>query len=174
VHRAIILALLLFHATAHGAAGVTGHAQEQTMIERDGLRLDLQVRDNPVRTADHLVLEADFTNIGTAPLHLDARFLAAASLVLRVQRVETPGHEIPVPLGPPPMPPARDDRSGLRALAPGEVLHMVWRGAQMFSGRVLPVGDYNVRLVYNKTTSPPDEWHGLLETGTLPFRVDPS
>jgi hypothetical protein len=44
----------------------------------------------------------------------------------------------------------------------------------MFAGRVLPVGDYNVRLIYNKSASPHDEWHGRLDTDKRPFRIDPS
>jgi hypothetical protein len=144
------------------------------MIERDGLQVEFRVQSSDVRFAEQLMLRLDITNASRAPFRLDAWLLDAPSLVLKVRRKEPSGDLVAVPLGPPPMPPARDDSSGLVELEPRQTLHFIYQGEQIFSGKTLPKGDYSVRLVYDKRGSPHNEWRGQFESEWMSFRVGQS
>jgi hypothetical protein len=143
-------------------------------VDNLGLRLRLAVRAPVIRRGEDLQVEAVLTNTTDQPLVVNTWILDYASLVLDLERIQERDKTTPVRLGPPPTPPAPDDTSGQMPLAPKESVRFVYDGQKFLVGQVLTDGNYRVRLAYDNRDGLPREWHGVLETDWLRFRIDAS
>jgi hypothetical protein len=113
---------------------------------------------------DGLIVKVVITNGDAGPLRLcTATF--APSLALEV----TDAAGVPVPLGPPPMPPS-DLESYTATIEPGGSLPVSYTGAEIFPGGI-PAGRYKLRFAAS-IPAIDDAWSGPIISDWVAFTVD--
>ena len=137
--------------------------------EVNHLGAEIGVSTPRIRKSDDLEVHVVFTNRSDNEVVLNTLFLDFGTILLKVRRSDT----TPVPLGPPPMPPVDDGKTGRITLKPGRSATFKYRGVNLF-GSGLPPGTYQVKFHYeNEDTANTDnrEWKGIIESDWLSFDV---
>lgn len=116
--------------------------------------------------ASELELHVTLTNTGAAPVRLNTLFFPYAQIQLRV--VHEDG--TPTGSGPPPLPPHDDGHAGRVVFAPGDVLRLVYRGAQYFVNE-LPPGRYRVRFRHVNHFADDGDWTGEVTSDWSSFEI---
>ena len=160
--------LLLFVHNTSQARPSTG--RKSTMkIEVNHLAVEISVTTPRIQRSDDLQIRVVFTNQSSNEMVLNALFLDFGTILLSVRKSDTTS----VPMGPPPMPPIDDGKTGRITLQPGQSATFKYRGVNLF-GRELPHGSYQLRFAYeNQESANTDarEWKGLIQSDWLAFDI---
>lgn len=132
------------------------------------LTLEFSVITPRIKYADELEVRACFKNESKTKMRLKTLFLDLPVILLNVRK---DGGE-KVPLGPPPLPPLDDGVIGRVDLVPGQSLRYVYNGINIFSGKALPPGLYEIRIRYDNEAGQGEEWRGVIETDWIKFNVE--
>lgn len=116
--------------------------------------------------SSELELRVTLTNIGTAPVRLNTLFFPYAQIQLRIVHADG----TPTDSGPPPLPPHDDGSTGRVVFAPGDVLHLVYRGAQYLVNE-LPPGRYRVRFRHVNDFADDGDWTGVAASDWQAFEI---
>ena len=146
------------------------HPKTTTVALSNRLEVEFSVLSPKIKRAEELQVKAIFTNAAKERLRLKTLFLNLPVVLLKVRKAEK-GGKSPVLLGPPPMPPADDGKAGREDLEPGQRLEFLYKGSDIFGGKTLPPGEYEIRFRYENLTARPPEWKGVIETDWVEFRV---
>lgn len=132
------------------------------------LTVEFSVITPRIKYADELEVRACFTNESKAKMRLKTLFLDLPVILLHVRKA---GGE-QVPLGPPPLPPPDDGVIGRVDLATGQSLRYVYNGINIFSGKTLSPGLYEICIRYDNEVGHGEEWRGVIKTDWIKFNVE--
>jgi len=140
----------------------------ETKITVNQLSLEFSVITPKIKYADELEVRAFFTNESKATMRVKTLFLDLPIILLKIRNDKG----APVLLGPPPLPPVDDGVIGRVDLTPGQSLRYLYYGINIFSGKMLQPGVYEIRFKYDNEYVQGEEWRGVIETDWIEFRIE--
>lgn len=132
----------------------------------DTLRASAVLESATIDAGDDFIVHVTIANESAAPVRLNCLFLGYATLMLRVTDLDG----VPVPPGPPPLPPRDDGEIGRSWLAPGESFTFDYHGGN-YTPHPLPPGRYWVRFRHTNVETGGGVWTGVLASEWLSLEV---